>query len=256
MAAPKRDANLLAAVDQARQAAEEQAGDWGVGEWLEAVAEADLVLTHYFACPHPGYTGWRWAVTMTRVPRGRTATVNEVVLLPGAGSLLAPPWVPWSDRLQAGDVHPGTVLPTAPDDPRLEPGYTGGELSADDDPAEWSQTRALVAELGLGRERVLSYTGRQRAAERWLAGDGGPHNQTTRLAPGECVTCGYFVRLGGALGNLFGVCANEFSPSDGRVVSVDHGCGGHSDAVVQSRGDFELSEPYFDTITIDHPLFE
>jgi len=253
--ANKLDPTLLAAVEQARQAAQDQAGDWLVGDWVEATADDDLVLTHYFACLHPGYLGWRWSVTMARVPRSRKATVSEVALVPGDESLKAPAWVPWSDRLQAGDVFPGMVLPTAPDDPRLEPGYTGGELAADEDPAEWSQTRALVAELGLGRERVLSFVGREMAATRWLGGDGGPNNQATRLAPSECVTCGYFVRLGGALGNLFGACANEFSPYDGRVVSVDHGCGGHSDVVAETGSEYTLPEPVFDTITVDHPIF-
>jgi hypothetical protein len=27
----------------------------------------------------------------------------------------------------------------------------------------------------------------------------------------------------------FGACGNEFSPDDGRVVAVDHGCGAHSE---------------------------
>ena len=31
-------------------------------------------------------------------------------------------------------------------------------------------------------------------------------------------------------GRAFGLCANEFSPSDGKVVSLDHGCGAHSEA--------------------------
>jgi len=254
MAVAKRDATLMGAQEQARAAAAEQAGDWGVGEWLGADVDADLVLTHNFACLHPGYTGWRWTVTVMRVPRARTATIAEVDLLPGDGALLAPAWVPWSDRLQAGDVRPGTVLPTPESDPRLEPGYTGGGLAADEDPAEWSQTRALVAELGLGRERVLSDYGRCTAADRWMA-HVGPDDLSSRLAPGECVMCGYFVRLSGALGNLFGVCANEYSPFDGRVVSVDHGCGGHSDAVGESEAS-ALAEPVFDTITIDAPIFD
>ena len=32
----------------------------------------------------------------------------------------------------------------------------------------------------------------------------------------------------------FGVCANEYSPSDGRVVTFDHGCGAHSQVAVAS----------------------
>jgi len=43
------------------------------------------------------------------------------------------------------------------------------------------------------------------------------------------VTCGFLVRLSGPLGRVFGVCANEYAPDDGKVVSVDHGCGAHSD---------------------------
>jgi len=252
---PKLDAVLLAARDQAREAAEEQAGDWGVGDWLGAEADSELTLTHSFACPHPGYVGWRWTVAMVRVPRARAGTITEVDLMPGDTSLLAPAWVPWSQRLQPGDVRPGMVLPTADNDPRLVPGFTGGELAADEDPAEWSATRAIVAELGLGRERLLSDYGRTAAATRWLR-QGGPGDQSSRLAPGECATCGYFVRLSGALGNVFGVCANEYSPSDGRVVSVDHGCGGHSDTLVELSGDIEMSAPVFDTITIDHPMFD
>jgi hypothetical protein len=32
------------------------------------------------------------------------------------------------------------------------------------------------------------------------------------------------------LRSTFGVCANAISPDDARVVSVDHGCGAHSEA--------------------------
>ncbi|GAA2181007.1 DUF3027 domain-containing protein [Brooklawnia cerclae] len=250
------DQIVLDAVDQARAAAEEAAGDFGVGDYLGVRSEDGVRQgTHYFACPHPAYTGWHWAVTMTRAARARQATVNEVVLLPSDGSLLAPPWVPWADRLQAGDLTPGALLPTPDNDPRLEPGYTGGELAPDADPAEWSQTRAVVTELGLGRERLLSPVGREQAAERWLSGEGGPDTPVARQAPGVCVACGYFVRLTGSLGRVFGVCANEYSSSDGSVVSVDHGCGGHSDVVADERG-IRLPEPVFDTVSLDHSLFD
>ena len=35
--------------------------------------------------------------------------------------------------------------------------------------------------------------------------------------------------IGGRLGQAFGVCAHDLSPSDGHVVALDHGCGAHSD---------------------------
>jgi hypothetical protein len=45
------------------------------------------------------------------------------------------------------------------------------------------------------------------------------------------VSCGFFVSLSGSLGRLFGACGNAFAPDDGRVVSADHGCGAHSEAM-------------------------
>lgn len=254
-AKPKADPTIAKAVDQARAAAEFQAGDFGVGEYLGAVVEADRVLTHLFECPHPGYRGWRWAVTMARALRGRTVSVDEVVLIPGDDALLAPAWVPWSERLEGGDITPGALLPTPDNDPRLEPGYTGGELAADEDPAEWSATRAVASELGLGRERVLSREGRDQAAERWLEGSSGPGDAFTKHAPGQCQTCGYFVRLSGGLGRLFGACTNEYSPFDGKIVEIEHGCGGHSDVAEKKRG-IELPEPAYDTISVDSSLFD
>lgn len=251
MPSPKLDPACAAAIDLAREAATAAAtATMGVGDHLGVVAEGDRVATHSFACDHPGYRGWVWTVTVARASRAKKVTVNEVVLVPGPGSLLSPDWVPWADRMQGGDVAPGMLMPTPDNDPRLEPGFTGGEHAADLDPAEASQMRAVVAELGLGRERVLSVEGRTDTADRWLASDAGPGNDMTKQAPGRCHTCAYFVRLQGNLGVLFGACANQWSPSDGRVVSVDHGCGGHSDVSAPER-DAELPAPAYETIRLD-----
>lgn len=219
----------------AREAAAEVALE-PIGEYYGCTAEDVRVVTHRFGATHPAYRGWLWSVTVARAARAKYATVNEVVVLPGPDSLVAPEWVPYEERIEPGDIAPGLVAPTPDNDPRLEPGYTGGvDDSQDADPADASITRALVAEFGLGRRRVLSVDGRDQAAERWLDSEGGPDNEMSRLAPGDCVTCGYFVRLSGTLGRLFGVCANVHSPSDAQVVHIDHGCGGHSDVVAESR---------------------
>jgi hypothetical protein len=77
--------------------------------------------------------------------------------------------------------------------------------------------------------RVLSATGRDEAALRWYTSEQGPDSPLASAAPANCVTCGFLVRLSGPLGRVFGVCANEYAPDDGKVVSVDHGCGAHSD---------------------------
>ncbi len=231
--AVKTDAVLSAAIDVARSAAEAEAGPGQVGDHLGSVVEADRVVTHSFACLHPGYRGWHWAVTLSRVPRARTATVDDVVLLPGDDALLAPRWVPWSDRIAPGDVAPGMLLATPPEDPRLVPGYTAG--ADPKTPVEAIEIRAVVRELGLGRTRVLSKDGRDQACRRWEKAHG-PDTPEARQAPASCSGCGYFIRLRGELGAAFGVCANAYSSSDGQVVSIDHGCGAHSDVVEERRG--------------------
>ena len=98
---PPADDPLAAAVELARAAAVETAGDADVvGEHLGAGAEPDggaelgEVLTHTFASRLPGYVGWHWAVTLARVPGEHVVTVDEVVLLPGDAAVLAPAWVP------------------------------------------------------------------------------------------------------------------------------------------------------------------
>jgi hypothetical protein len=247
---PKADQACLDAVDLARDAAVETAGVIGVGEHLGAVAEGDRVLTHVFASTHPGYAGWHWSVTVARASRAKVVTVDEVVLLPGDGSLLAPRWVPWAERVGPGDVTAGLLMASPVDDERLEPGYTGGESAASEDPAEEELARIVVAELGLGRERVLTRTGRDEAVQRWLVGPPGPDNNLTRQAPDVCETCGFFTRLTGELGLLFGACANGYSASDGQVVSVDHGCGAHS-SVVEEEHVEELPALLWETIDWD-----
>jgi hypothetical protein len=248
----KPDAVAMAAVELARAAAVEAAGPGEVGEHLGAVAEDARVVTHAFACLHPGYTGWYWAVTLARAIRAKAATVDEVVLLPGEGALQPPPWVPWAERIGPGDVAPGLLMPTPDDDPRLQPGYTAG--ADPKTPDEAVEIRAIVRELGLGRQRVLSPVGRDLAAERWLEQAGGD-TESARQAPATCPSCGYLIRLRGALGACFGVCANAYSPADGRVVAVDYGCGAHSDVVDDHRV-AELPAPVWDTITVDAPLFD
>ncbi|MDR1385999.1 MAG: DUF3027 domain-containing protein [Propionibacteriaceae bacterium] len=242
----------MAAVELARQAAWETAGPEQVGEHLGAVLEADRVATHAFVCLHPGYLGWYWAVTVARASRQKEATVDEVVLLPGAESLRAPDWVPWADRIGPGDVAPGLLMPTPDNDPRLEPGYAAS--SDPKTPQEAIEIRAVVRELGLGRQRVMTPYGRDQSAERWLI-EAGSETESARQAPAPCSSCGYLIRLRGSLGACFGVCANVYAPRDGQVVAIDHGCGAHSDVVDEHR-QAELPPPVWDTMTVDQSLFD
>ena len=161
--------------------------------------------------------------------------------------------MPWAERIQPGDVTPGLLMPAPATTRGSSPATPAVSRPANADPAEKSLIRTVVAELGLGRERVLSVEGREEATERWLAGDGGPDNPLTRLAPDVCETCGFFVRLHGTLGTLFGVCANVFSVSDGTVVSVNHGCGAHSNVQPDDQAD-QPAPPVWDTIEWDAPV--
>ena len=231
---PSPDEVLTAAVEQARAAAVDEAGDAAVvgaheGMTVEdADPELGVVGTHFFAADLPGYVGWHWAVTLARVPGEGEVTLDEVVLLPGDAALLAPAWVPWHERLRPGDLSVGDVLPATEDDPRLVPSYL-----ADDDSAEDPAGRVVAEEIGIGRERVLSPEGRHEAAERWRDGDFGPRSAMARHAPGPCATCGFYLPLAGSLRQQLGACANGFSPADGHVVTADYGCGAHSQATLE-----------------------
>jgi hypothetical protein len=232
------DEVLAAAVERARAAAVETAGDPAVvGDHVgvtaealadEAVPELGTVVTHSFAAALPGYLGWHWAVTLARVPGEDEITLDEVVLLPGDEALLAPAWVPWHERLRPGDLSVGDVLPSTEDDPRLVPSYL-----ADDDSAEDPAGRVVAEEIGIGRERVLSAEGRNDASERWRDGDFGPRSAMARHAPGPCATCGFYLPLAGSLRLSLGACANGYSPADGHVVTADYGCGAHSQATLE-----------------------
>jgi hypothetical protein len=246
------------AVDLARSAAETAFGADAVGEHLGAVAEGDRVVTHLFDCREMAYRGWRWAVTVTRASRAKSVTLDETVLLPGPDSVLAPEWVPWSERLRPGDLGPGDLLPTESEDLRLEPGFTGADAPppnsavstelADLAEAEDADVSAgppaalpvapalgsvasVADEIGMGRPRVLSRFGLHTAADRWEEGSG-PRTPMAQSAPAPCVSCGFLMPLAGSLRQAFGVCANEYSPADGHVVSLAYGCGAHSEAAV------------------------
>jgi Protein of unknown function (DUF3027) len=279
------DEAAASAVGLARSAAEDLAGSAQVGQYLGAEADADRTVTHLFECLDRAYAGWRWAVTVTRASRAKSITVSESLLLPGPGSLLAPEWVPWRDRVRPGDVGVGDLMPTPDDDERLVPTamLEGDEGVLDwDDSAPWDAALPTIdlppgapfpaarpgdpgqeADPRLKRSRVLSAIGRDETALRWYSSEHGPRSPLAHAAPGPCLTCGFLVRLGGPLGRVFGVCANEYAPDDGRVVSLDHGCGAHSEAPAGAQGAAvpvidELGYDLVDTpgVALDETVFE
>jgi hypothetical protein len=267
------------AVDLARAAAQAMAVAGQVGPHRGIEVDGDRIVTHLFDCQDPAYTGWRWAITVARASRAKLVTVSEGVLLPGPDSLLAPDWIPWRDRVRPGDVGVGDLLPAGQDDERLVPAAVleGDDGVLDwDDSADWEGGQDLLAAMNLAdaaggspaggthaeqppaadaspapaRARVLSAIGRDATAVRWYDSEHGPRTPLAHAAPAPCATCGFLVRLGSPLGRVFGVCANEYAPDDGKVVSLDHGCGAHSEAIIPA-GSFGTIAPVVDELGYD-----
>lgn len=242
------DSVCAAAISDACAAAIEVGGPEAVGPHKGIIGEDERLVTHIFACTLPGYVGWAWNVVVSRAPDAGQVTVSEVDLLPTADAILAPDWLPWTERVQAGDLAPGDVVVTDSDDARLAPGWSGeddlaGEIAPGPlHPVNW--------EPGLGRMRVPSMIGREEAATRWENGETGPKARIAKNAAGSCSSCGWMLTVGGPIGQAFGACTNMLSPADGRMVSFDHGCGGHSEATL------EVARKQESVIVDDHAIDE
>jgi hypothetical protein len=217
----------MSTLELARSAAIADAGSADlVGADVSVEIDDDgRVETYLFEAHLAGYKGWRWCVTIAVVDKKSEPTICDVVVLPGPDALLAPEWVAYRDRIQPGDVGVGDIVPSSLDDTRLVPSVHS--LIADEE-----LDVMQVFELGLGRARVMSIEGRDQASKRWYESDRGPQSPIAQAAPKPCSSCAFFLPIAGSLRASFGVCANAISPEDARVVSVDHGCGAHSEATL------------------------
>jgi hypothetical protein len=84
--------------DFAQEAARLTGGRRAVGDHLRTVEEEPGLQSYLFAATLRGYVGWYWSVSIFQ-PEGSEPTISEVVMLPGDDALVAPNWVPWSERL-------------------------------------------------------------------------------------------------------------------------------------------------------------
>lgn len=82
----------------AEKAAKETAPSGGVGKFLGTVPEEPKVVSYRFEAKLKGYEGWEWHVVIFEGKKPHPATVSEVVMLPGKDSIVAPDWLPWSER--------------------------------------------------------------------------------------------------------------------------------------------------------------
>jgi len=233
---------LADAVGVARDALLADAPEEQVGEHVGVGREDAVSATHQFEAAVPGYRGWRWSVTVAVAGPDEPVTVSELVLQPGPEALVAPAWVPWEQRVRAGDLGVGDLFPADKDDPRLSPAY----LQSDDPAVE-----EAAHEVGLGRVQVLSRYGRLDAAARWHGGEFGPRSDMARSAPASCGTCGFFIPLAGSMRGAFGACTNDIAPADGHVVDVAYGCGAHSEVKVEVTSSIPVAELVYDDSLID-----
>lgn len=263
--------------------------DSQVGDFVEAIDLGDNVTDFRFETRVRGYEGWQWSVTLYHDVELDHWTVNESSLVPTDKALRPPEWIPWKDRLEPTDLAVTDSIGTDPDDPRMEEGfrkmepaeqgenvssdvesaettYAGDNAETDADGVGGSQDESAAAsvtseedideaveEFDLSRRHVLTPLGRSQTAKRWYEGPRGPKSLSTKTSDGNpCSTCGFFIPLKGELNLLFGVCANKWSPDDGRVVSIDHGCGEHSEIEPPEPSHLWVqSKPAFDDLHID-----
>lgn len=93
------DSRLLEAHDLARAALREITPEATIGAPAGHVVHEGGAVSLRFDAAMLGYPGWHWTVSVAAAP-GEEPTVLEVELLPGDDALLAPEWIPWSQRLE------------------------------------------------------------------------------------------------------------------------------------------------------------
>ena len=122
-------ADVLHATDIALKGLQEITELETIGAHLGATSHSETVATLFFDCLLGGYPGWRWAASLAKVSPDDPVTVLEVELVPGERSLLAPEWVPWTERLAAFRE----AQAQQPDEEVDEATRAAAELDEDDD---------------------------------------------------------------------------------------------------------------------------
>jgi hypothetical protein len=112
----------------AEKAAKESAPVGGVGKFLGTVDEETNVVSYRFQASMKEYVGWEWNVVVFQAKKA-DPTISEVVLLPGKESIVAPDWVPWSERRTELDKSEAKDLAVADleetEDPKADAEDTG-----------------------------------------------------------------------------------------------------------------------------------
>jgi hypothetical protein len=86
-----------------RQFAKDALVEFSDGSFGKFISEKEIqkgVFDVRFEATSRGYQGWHWVVTITQPDRRKGATISEISLVAGPDALVAPAWVPWSERLK------------------------------------------------------------------------------------------------------------------------------------------------------------
>ncbi|PPG29919.1 DUF3027 domain-containing protein [Pseudoclavibacter sp. RFBB5] len=144
-----------------------------LGELVAVVPETDDgVYTLQYTTRLPGYPDWRWNVSLVRLVDQAEPTVLEVELLPGDGALLAPSWVPWSDRL--ADYEAAQLL------------EAGEAAEVGDEPAEATgEEPAPKSSKRIRRTRTRRRIGADGTAEVEPTGAESGEDEATAAEPGQ-----------------------------------------------------------------------
>ena len=121
-----------------------------VGFFIESIEEDEGVVTYLFEGKLKGYVGWRWSVSVFQADENSPATISEVLLVPGPESLIAPDWVPWSERLADYKALQAELEAQAALD--AEEAEDGEELDEDADEVEEELEEELDLTLALDAE--------------------------------------------------------------------------------------------------------
>ena len=135
--------------------------------------------------PAPGYRRLALVGHRRPRPRGRRPSPStRSCCCPATRRSWRPPWVPYRERIQPGDLSPGR--PAARRGRRPAPGARRTPSATTRSTPTTRRRSAQVADdLGLGRVRTLSPEGRDLAAQRWYDGDGGPESPLAQSRPGR-----------------------------------------------------------------------
>lgn len=123
---------LLASVAQALDALKEITPAATIGAPAGHIVEGEHVLSLLFECTMSGYPGWHWTVTLSRIDDESAPSVLEAELMPGERALLAPDWVPWSERLAEYQASQEAIA-AAEADAGDDDDEADDELDVDDD---------------------------------------------------------------------------------------------------------------------------